>query len=66
MIEEGLRLLVRERQEAEIDASLDAYYGALTEAERAEERAMVQAFQRSRRKLDLEAEGTRSRRRRNR
>jgi len=66
VIEEGLRLLVREREEADIDASLDAYYGALTPGERAEERAMVQSFQRSRRKLDLDAEGTVARRRRKR
>jgi metal-responsive CopG/Arc/MetJ family transcriptional regulator len=55
VIEEALRLLLRRQHDAEIDASLDAYYGTMPAAERGEEAAMVRAFRRSRRKLRLDA-----------
>ncbi|MBI5479438.1 MAG: ribbon-helix-helix protein, CopG family [Deltaproteobacteria bacterium] len=54
IIEEGLRLLLGREREAAIDASLDAYYGTLPAAERAEEAAMIRAFHRSQRRIGLD------------
>jgi predicted transcriptional regulator len=61
VIEEALRLLLRQQRAAEVAASLDAYYGALTAPERDEEAAMVAGFHRSQRRVDLD--GPRPRRR---
>lgn len=55
-IERGLALLVAEARRREIEQSLDAYYGRLTGAERAEERRLVRAFNRSQRRRDLDHE----------
>jgi metal-responsive CopG/Arc/MetJ family transcriptional regulator len=57
LVERALRLLVRQAREATIDRELDLYYAARTSRERAEERAMVRAFQRSQRRRDLDREG---------
>jgi metal-responsive CopG/Arc/MetJ family transcriptional regulator len=54
---EALKRFVRQARAETIDASLDAYYGARTKSEVAEERAMVRAFRKSRRTLDLDREG---------
>jgi len=61
ILEEALRVLLGRQREAAIDASLDAYYGTLPAAERTEEAAMVRAFRRSQRRIDLD--GPRPRRR---
>jgi metal-responsive CopG/Arc/MetJ family transcriptional regulator len=55
-VESALELLVRRARDSEIDASLDAYYGKMTAADRAEEERMVRAFNRSQRKHDLDDE----------
>ena len=57
LVVEALRTLVDRARSEDVDASLNAYYGARTPGEIAEERAMVGAFRRSRRKLDLDREG---------
>jgi hypothetical protein len=44
-------------REREIEASLDAYYGNRQDSEIREEEAMVAAFNRSQRRLDLDDEG---------
>ncbi len=54
MVEEALRLLLRKRRDEGVDASLDAYFAGSSEAERAEEEAMVNAFRRSQRRIDLD------------
>jgi metal-responsive CopG/Arc/MetJ family transcriptional regulator len=54
VVVDALELLVRRATAQEIDASLDAYYGARPASELKEERAMVRAFRRSRRRLDLD------------
>jgi metal-responsive CopG/Arc/MetJ family transcriptional regulator len=56
-VESALELLVRRARDSEIDASLDAYYGRMTAADRAEEERMVRAFNRSQRKHDPDDEG---------
>lgn len=56
-VESALELLVRRARDSEIDASLDAYYGKMTAADRAEEERMVRAFNRSQRKHDMDDEG---------
>jgi metal-responsive CopG/Arc/MetJ family transcriptional regulator len=48
-VESALALLVQQARDLEINASLDAYYGAMTAGERAEEERMVRAFNRSQR-----------------
>ena len=53
----ALRLLLARAKEREIEAALDVYYGSATAAERAEERGMVRAFNRSQRRRDLDHEG---------
>jgi metal-responsive CopG/Arc/MetJ family transcriptional regulator len=53
----ALELLVRDSRSSEVDAELDAYYQGRSPTERAEERKLVKAFQRSRRRLDLDREG---------
>ncbi len=58
LIVEALRTLLARSHSQDVDASLDAYYGARSRGEVAEERAMVRAFRRSRRRLDLDREGT--------
>ena len=50
----ALESLVREVRDAQIDEELDAYYRTQTTAERAEHRALQRAFQRSRRRLNLD------------
>lgn len=57
LVSDALRLLVRKATSEEVDASLDAYYGSRTPAERAEEAAMVRAFRRSRRGQNLDRRG---------
>lgn len=57
LVVEALRTLVRRARSEDVDASLSAYYGTRTRGEIAEEQAMVRAFRRSRRKLDLDREG---------
>ena len=52
----ALELLIRKAEAEEVDASLDAYYGSRSPKERTEETAMVRAFQRSRRRLDLDCQ----------
>jgi len=54
IVVDALELLVQKANSEEIDASLDAYYGTRSPAERSEESAMVGAFRRSRRRLDLD------------
>ena len=54
MVANALQLLVSRADGEDIDASLDAYYGSRSSAERSEEAAMVRAFRRSRRRLDLD------------
>ena len=54
LVVNALECLIAADRAREIDAELDAYYGSQTPSERAEERAMVKAFQRSRRRLDLD------------
>lgn len=56
-VERGLELLVSRARDADVEASLDAYYTGRTAPERAEEQAMVGAFNRSQRRHDLEDEG---------
>ena len=56
-VERALELLVSRAREADIEASLDAYYAGRTAPERAEEKAMVRAFNRSQRRHDLDEEG---------
>jgi predicted transcriptional regulator len=57
LIVEALRTLVARSLSQDVDASLDAYYGSRSRGEVAEERAMVRAFSRSRKGLDLDREG---------
>lgn len=59
LIVEALRRLVRQAHAENIEASLDAYYGSRSKDEVTEERALVRAFQRSRKNLDLDREGDR-------
>jgi metal-responsive CopG/Arc/MetJ family transcriptional regulator len=54
IVADALELLVKKAQADEVDASLDAYYASRSEDERTEESAMVRAFRRSRRRLDLD------------
>ena len=54
IVADALQHFVRNAEAENIDASLDAYYGARPAAERTEEAAMVRAFRRSRRRLDLD------------
>jgi hypothetical protein len=54
VVVDALKLLVRQASAVDIDASLDDYYGSRSTAEQAEEAAMVRAFRRSRRRLDLD------------
>jgi metal-responsive CopG/Arc/MetJ family transcriptional regulator len=54
IVANALELLVQKAESEDIDASLDAYYGSRSAAERTEEAAMVRAFRRSRRRLDLD------------
>jgi metal-responsive CopG/Arc/MetJ family transcriptional regulator len=54
IVADALELLVRKAEAEDIEASLDAYYGDRTVSERSEEAAMVRAFRRSRRRLDLD------------
>jgi metal-responsive CopG/Arc/MetJ family transcriptional regulator len=54
VVVDALELLVRQARAQEIDESLDAYYGSRSTGEQKEERAMVDAFRRSRRRLDLD------------
>jgi hypothetical protein len=54
MVAGALELLVKKAEGDAIDASLDEYYGSRSPAERSEEAAMVRAFRRSRRRLDLD------------
>jgi metal-responsive CopG/Arc/MetJ family transcriptional regulator len=56
-VERALELLVAQALEREIEASLDAYYGALTPSERGEQARMVKAFNRSQRRRDVDDEG---------
>jgi len=56
VVERALTLLIHAARQEEIDASLNAYYGTLAEDERAEESAMVNAFNRSRQRRDLDQE----------
>jgi metal-responsive CopG/Arc/MetJ family transcriptional regulator len=58
LVVEALRTLLARSHSQDVDASLDAYYGVRSQGEVAEERAMVRAFRRSRRRLDLDREGT--------
>jgi hypothetical protein len=57
LMAEALRTLLERTRSEDVDASLDAYYGSRTRDEISEERAMVRAFRRSRRRLDLDREG---------
>jgi len=57
VVVEALRTLVARSLSQDVDASLDAYYGTRSRGEVAEERAMVRAFRRSRKGLDLDREG---------
>jgi metal-responsive CopG/Arc/MetJ family transcriptional regulator len=57
VVEQALELLVARERERGIESSLDAYYGTRGEAERAEERRLVRAFNRSQRRHDLDDEG---------
>ena len=54
IVANALELFVQKAEAEDIDASLDAYYGSRSIAERTEEAAMVRAFRRSRRRLDLD------------
>jgi hypothetical protein len=54
IVVDALELLVRKADSEDIDASLDAYYGSRSAGDRSEESAMVRAFRRSRRGLDLD------------
>jgi metal-responsive CopG/Arc/MetJ family transcriptional regulator len=54
IVANALELLVQKAESEDIDASLDAYYGSRSTAERTEEAAMVRAFRRSRRRLDFD------------
>ena len=58
LVVEALRTLLARSHSQDVDASLDAYYVSRSRDEVAEERAMVRAFRRSRRRLDLDREGT--------
>src|SRR5262249_29684347 len=57
LVVQALTELVTAERSRAVDADLDAYYGSLSKAEQDEERAMVRAFRRSRRKLDVDREG---------
>ena len=54
IVASALELLVEKAAAEEIDASLDAYYSSRSPAEKTEEVALVRAFRRSRRHLDLD------------
>jgi metal-responsive CopG/Arc/MetJ family transcriptional regulator len=54
IVANALELFVQKAESEDIDASLDAYYGSRSTAERTEEAAMVRAFRRSRRRLDFD------------
>lgn len=56
LVVEALRTLLERVRSEDVDASLDADYGSRTRDETNEERAMVRAFRRSRRRLDLDRE----------
>ena len=57
LVAEALRTLLQQARSEDMEASLDAYYGSRTREDLNEERAMVRAFRRSRRSLDLDEEG---------
>lgn len=54
VVERALRELVRKLRAEDIATDLDAYYRTQTAEEAGEEAAMVQAFQRTRRRDDLD------------
>jgi metal-responsive CopG/Arc/MetJ family transcriptional regulator len=54
IVANALELFVQKAESEDIDASLDAYYGSRSTAERTEEARMVRAFRRSRRRLDFD------------
>jgi len=60
LVEAAVRLLVQKLRERELEASLDAYYGTRTDADRREDDALVGASVRRARATDLDA-GPRSR-----
>jgi hypothetical protein len=53
----ALEMFLARARDRDIDASLDAYYGGRPAQERAEERGLVRAMNRSQRRRDLDDEG---------